>query len=51
VLCDGDRDRERACLNTSLDTLKRRGKSNGLAAYLSEIEEILLPVIDRVDDT
>jgi hypothetical protein len=45
VLTGGDRAREDACLSaTPLATLKQRGASTGLAAYLLEIEERMVPL-------
>jgi hypothetical protein len=42
----GDLERERACLSeTSLSTLGERGELTGLAAYLKEVREQLVPVI------
>ena len=44
-LTDGDRNREERCwTETEIDRLRTRGAANGLAAFLHEIEEKLLPV-------
>jgi hypothetical protein len=41
-----DRDRERECwLLTSLEMLRDRGDGNGLAGYLQEVEDYLVPLI------
>jgi hypothetical protein len=48
ALTGGNRDRESACLEeASLDLLKQRGGSTGLADYLLEVEERLVPLFDR----
>ncbi len=45
-LTSGDFERERACLSeTSLSTLEERGSLTGLAAYLKEIRERLVPIL------
>lgn len=45
-LTQGDGDRERQCLTeTELAVLEQRGADNGLADYLSEIRERLVPVL------
>lgn len=47
-LTGGDRDRERRCWrDTPLDDLEKRGQGSGLAAYLKEVETILLPLLTR----
>ncbi|MDY7225968.1 hypothetical protein [Hyalangium rubrum] len=44
-LIQGESDRERQCLNeTALEVLEQRGKSNGLAAYLAEVRQRLVPI-------
>jgi hypothetical protein len=41
-----DRNREReCCLLTSLEILRDRGNGNGLAEYLREVENDLVPLI------
>ena len=45
-LTQGDRERERRCwLDTSLETLRRRGADNGLADFLGEVRLRLVPVV------
>jgi hypothetical protein len=45
-LIQSDGDRERQCLNeTGLEVLEDRGGDNGLAAYLSEVRERLVPIL------
>ena len=45
VLTDGYLGREESCWqDTALDTLRRRGKENGLADYLNEVENDLVPL-------
>jgi hypothetical protein len=47
ALTGGDRDREDACLKEpSLALLKQRGATTGLARYLQEVEEQLVPLFD-----
>lgn len=47
ALLGDDAERERTCLEaTALDALKRRGAASGLAAYLSELEQHLVPFFD-----
>ncbi len=42
--------REEECwMKTSLDQLQAKGKSNGLLAYLQEVEKILVPIMSRPD--
>lgn len=46
-LTRGDPKRERRCwAATSLSMLRERGRSNGLAEYLAEVESILTPLMD-----
>ncbi|HUY33119.1 MAG TPA: hypothetical protein VMV69_10080 [Pirellulales bacterium] len=46
VLTDGDHNRERRCWReTPLEVLRDRGKHNGLADYLAEVEQRLAPLI------
>ena len=46
ALTGGDHDRERRCWReTPLGTLRDRGKHNGLADYLEEVERRLVPLI------
>lgn len=43
---EGDDDRERRCIEeTDLDTLEQRGVDNGLAEYLKEVRERLVPIL------
>ena len=45
ALTGGDRDREDACIEeTALHVLVERGAATGLASYLEEIEERLVPL-------
>ena len=45
ALTDGNRDREQDCWKpTPLATLRERGKENGLADYLDEIRDYLVPI-------
>jgi hypothetical protein len=45
-LFQGDKDREHACLSeTSLKVLEDRGRQTGLAAYLTEVRQRLVPII------
>lgn len=45
-LC-GDLDREQGCLTgTSLETMRSRGTNNGLAAFMQEIRERIVPLFD-----
>lgn len=45
-LTQGDKERERACLEeTPLSVLKERGAKTGLAEYLNEVRERLVPVL------
>jgi hypothetical protein len=46
LIPDGDEERERRCLQeTELEVLEQRGKDNGLAAYLEEVRQRLVPVL------
>lgn len=46
-LTGGDFDRERKCWEeTPLELLRKRGESTGLTAFLTEIEQELVPLID-----
>jgi hypothetical protein len=48
VLVGDDRDREARCWKeTPLDTLRARGRSTGLHAFLVELQEHLLPLVTR----
>lgn len=50
-LTQGDSDRERQCLSeTGLEVLEQRGADNGLAAYLSEVRERLVPVLGHTPE-
>lgn len=45
-LIQGDGDRERQCLEeTPLDVLEQRGQDNGLAAFVAEVRERLVPIL------
>ena len=45
-LSQGDKDREHDCLSkTSLEVLDKRGQQTGLAAYLKELREKLVPIM------
>jgi hypothetical protein len=47
VLTGGDADRERMCWQTAdLGTLRERGTETGLADFLREVEDRLLPLLD-----
>jgi hypothetical protein len=47
ALTGGDRDREDACLEEpALAVLEQRGATTGLASYLREVEERLVPLFD-----
>lgn len=46
ALCGGDRDRERLCLADSA-LLRQRGASNGLGAFLDEVDHRVLPALAR----
>ncbi len=49
ALTGGDAQREAVCwLETSLETLKRRGQENGLAVYLEEVRKYLAPLIGHL---
>jgi hypothetical protein len=46
VLCDGDAERERSCWqDTDLNVLADRGLGSGLAKYVRDIREKLVPVV------
>jgi hypothetical protein len=52
VLTDDDFERERRCLtDLTLDELAHRGQNNGLAAFLTEVRERLLPLFGHVPPT
>lgn len=45
-LIEGEGERERQCLNeTALTVLEERGGSNGLAAFLEEVRQRLVPIV------
>jgi hypothetical protein len=45
-LSQGDRNREQQCLEeTPLEVLEQRGQENGLAAFLTEVRERLVPIL------
>jgi len=46
ILTDSNLDRESACWReTALDTLRQRGQENGLADYLTDVQEKLVPQV------
>jgi hypothetical protein len=48
ALTDGGQERQRRCwIKTPLSTLEARGGRNGLAAYLKEVRETLVPLVTR----
>ncbi|HBH54591.1 MAG TPA: hypothetical protein DDY91_22130 [Planctomycetaceae bacterium] len=50
-LTDGDRLRETSCWMTAdLEILRKRGASNGLLAYLNELQERLVPLISKCQE-
>ena len=50
LLTGGDHDRERRCWReTGLETLRDRGRHNGLADYIQEVEQRLVPLISGHD--
>lgn len=45
ALCGGDRQRELRCLHAPLELLRERGRENGLAAFLNELETHIVPLV------
>jgi hypothetical protein len=44
ALCGGDRDRRRTCIADS-SLLRQRGTANGLTAFLTEVDDRLVPML------
>ena len=45
ALCDDDLDRERRCLDATLDQLRARGRDCGLTDFLAELDARVVPVV------
>jgi hypothetical protein len=44
-LTDGDHDRESECLNAPWETLRKRGKNTGLAEFLEQVKDRIVPLV------